>query len=104
MPKEACGVVSSEELTDNFVRISPLRFHNLEFSYPKTQLKLFKDFDLTIPPGASIGIVGESGSGKSSLIKLLCRFYEPTAGQVMLGTKDIASFDKHRWREQIALV
>jgi ATP-binding cassette subfamily B (MDR/TAP) protein 1 len=54
---------------------------NVEFSYPsRPDVPIFRDFSLTISPGASVAIVGSSGSGKSTIISLIERFYDPTAG------------------------
>ena len=49
---------------------------------------MLEHFNLKIPVGSSVAIVGETGSGKSTLVKLICRFYEPTSGQVLIDGKD----------------
>lgn len=52
------------------------------FSYPSRPDIIFQDFDLSIPAGKTVAIVGHSGSGKSSIISLIERFYDPSAGKL----------------------
>ena len=54
-----------------------------------TDVKVFRHFDLTVPAGKTVALVGESGSGKSTVIGLIERFYDPTAGEVHLDGMDI---------------
>ena len=54
-----------------------------------TDVKVFCHFDLTVPAGKTVALVGESGSGKSTVIGLIERFYDPTAGEVHLDGVDI---------------
>ncbi len=54
-----------------------------------TDVKVFRHFDLTVPAGKTVALVGESGSGKSTVIGLIERFYDPTAGEVHLDGVDI---------------
>ncbi|AFZ15081.1 Xenobiotic-transporting ATPase [Crinalium epipsammum PCC 9333] len=64
----------------------------ISFSYPGSDRPVLKDFNLTIPAGQIVAIVGDNGAGKSTLSKLLCRFYDPTAGQIELDGIDIRNF------------
>ena len=56
-----------------------------------------RDFSLTVEPGQTIALVGETGAGKSTIVNLVCRFYEPTAGQVLIDGAD------YRTRSQLWL-
>src|SRR5262249_17537723 len=56
-------------------------FENVQFAYKKGG-PVLADFNLKITAGQSVALVGETGSGKSTIAKLLCRFYEPTAGRI----------------------
>ena len=60
--------------------------------------------NLTINPSDQIAIVGESGTGKSTLISLLCRFYDPDFGQVLIDGEDIKQYDIRDFRKAIGLV
>ena len=58
-------------------------FKDVSFSY-KTGEQVLKNFNLDVKPGEKIALVGETGSGKSTIINLLCRFYEPTEGEILI--------------------
>ena len=60
--------------------------------------------DLSIDAGEVVAIVGRSGAGKSTLVHLLSRLYEPTAGQVLLDGRPLASYPRQWLREQIGVV
>ncbi|HKL85514.1 MAG TPA: ABC transporter ATP-binding protein [Treponemataceae bacterium] len=64
-----------------------LSLSNVSFHYGNGQW-IFKDFSLQIPKGQTLAVVGETGSGKSTLVNLLCRFYEPTAGSILIDGED----------------
>lgn len=72
-------------------------------SHPSTQWVL-AGFSLTIPAGQKLAIVGHTGAGKSSLIKLITRFYEFQAGQLLIDGQDIRTLDLAQYRRQIGLV
>ena len=65
-----------------------IRFEDVSFKYPDGEEYILEHFDLDIPFGSSIAIVGETGAGKSTLANLICRFYEPTAGRVLIDGRD----------------
>ncbi len=64
-----------------------IEFRDVEFTYKEGETVL-KGFNLTVEPGESIALVGETGSGKSTIVNLACRFYEPTAGQILVDGRD----------------
>lgn len=61
-----------------------IEFRDVTFRYPDGEETVLKDFSLKIPFGTHLAIVGETGAGKSTLVNLVCRFYEPTQGQVLI--------------------
>ena len=62
-----------------------IELKGVHFSYPsRPDVTIFRDFDLTVPYGKSMALVGQSGSGKSSVLSLILRFYDPTAGTIMI--------------------
>ncbi len=65
-----------------------IEFKDLSFKYPDGDEYILEHFNLKIPKGSSIAIVGETGAGKSTLVNLICRFFEPTAGAVLIDGKD----------------
>lgn len=64
-------------------------FENVSFKYPDGDEFVLENFNLTIPFGTNLAIVGETGAGKSTLANLICRFYEPTSGRILLDGKDL---------------
>ena len=64
-----------------------VEFEHVDFSYIKDE-PILKDFNLKVEKGQSIALVGETGSGKSTIINLLCRFYEPTSGRILIDGVD----------------
>ena len=65
-----------------------IEFRDVSFKYPDGDEYVLEHFNLKIPFGSNIAIVGETGAGKSTLINLVCRFFEPTAGQVLIDGRD----------------
>ncbi|KAK2733946.1 ATP-binding cassette permease mdl1 [Onygenales sp. PD_40] len=83
----------------------PIRFKNLEFSYPtRPAVTVFKGLDFEIPQGSNVAIVGPSGGGKSTIASLLLRFYNPTKGQILIDGKDIATMNVKSLRRKIGVV
>ena len=65
-----------------------IEFKDVSFRYPDGDEYVLEHFNLKIPFGSSIAIVGETGAGKSTLVNLVCRFFEPTEGQVLIDGRD----------------
>lgn len=66
-----------------------IEFRDVSFKYPDGDEYILEHFNLKIPQGSNIAIVGETGAGKSTLVNLVCRFYEPTSGQVLIDGRDV---------------
>lgn len=64
-----------------------IEFDNVSFAYINEEY-ILKDFSLKIPAGSSVALVGATGSGKSTIVNLICRFYEPTTGVIKIDGKD----------------
>jgi subfamily B ATP-binding cassette protein MsbA len=80
-----------------------IEFRNVAFEYEYGQ-SILSEINLTITPGETVAIVGATGAGKSTLLSLVPRFYDPTAGAILLDGKDIRNFRVHSLREQMSLV
>lgn len=81
-----------------------LHFQNVSFRYPGASENLFTDLSLHIPAQRSLAIVGVNGAGKTSLVKLLCGLYEPTAGQIMIDELPLAEIDPAAWHSRLAVL
>lgn len=79
-----------------------LQLHEVSFSYPGTEIGVLLNLNLTMPAGSIIALVGENGAGKSTFVKLLCGFYEPTAGDIRVDGISILGTDPAEWRSNIA--
>ncbi|MCS7466963.1 ABC transporter ATP-binding protein/permease [Stieleria sp. ICT_E10.1] len=80
-----------------------LRLEGIHFAYEEGN-PILCDVSLEIPHGSTVAVVGANGSGKSSMINLLCRFYDPQAGRVCLDDTDIRQMKLKDLRSRIALV
>ncbi len=65
-----------------------IEFDNVTFKYPDGEEYVLRDFNLKIPQGTNVAIVGETGAGKSTIVNLVCRFFEPTEGRVLIDGRD----------------
>ena len=65
-----------------------IEFKDVDFMYPDGDTYVLKDFNLKVPAGTNVAIVGETGAGKSTLVNLVCRFFEPTSGSILLDGVD----------------
>ncbi|KAL5865632.1 hypothetical protein ACOSQ3_003146 [Xanthoceras sorbifolium] len=82
-----------------------IELKGVHFSYPsRPEVMIFMDLDLRVRAGISMALVGQSGSGKSSILSLILRFYDPTAGKVMIDGIDIKKLKLKSLRKHIALV
>ncbi|XVF11071.1 hypothetical protein REPUB_Repub07fG0237900 [Reevesia pubescens] len=82
-----------------------IELRGVHFSYPsRPDAVIFKDFDLKVRSGKSMALVGQSGSGKSSVLALILRFYDTTAGKVMIDGRDIRKLNIKSLRKHIGLV
>jgi ATP-binding cassette subfamily B (MDR/TAP) protein 10 len=82
-----------------------IQLQNASFAYPtRADTLIFDKVNLDIPAGSVMAIVGQSGSGKSTLGSLLLRFYDPTAGKILIDGLDISNIDPYWLRQQIGTV
>ena len=65
-----------------------IEFQDVTFRYPDGSENVLEHFSLKVPQGTNVAIVGETGAGKSTLVNLVCRFFEPTEGRVLIDGRD----------------
>ncbi len=81
-----------------------IEFDKVSFKYPGSETYALKDFSLKIRIGEKMAIVGMNGSGKTTMIKLLCKLYEPTEGRILLNGVDIRKFQEEEYRKLFSVV
>ena len=65
-----------------------ITFEDVSFMYPDGEEYVLEHFNLHVPQGTNVAIVGETGAGKSTLVNLVCRFFEPTSGRILIDGRD----------------
>jgi ATP-binding cassette subfamily B protein len=99
-PAEVIDQPGAPELA---VKRGEVRFENVRFGY-EPEREILKGVDLVIPAGTSLAVVGPSGAGKSTLARLLYRFYDPTAGRILIDGQDIAGVAQRSLRAAVGIV
>ena len=80
-------------------------FRHVDFAYERNAKKpVLKDIDFNVASGETIGIIGGTGSAKSSLVNLISRLYDVTAGQVLVGGRDVREYSMEALRDQVSVV
>ncbi|HEX4893831.1 MAG TPA: ABC transporter transmembrane domain-containing protein, partial [Hyphomicrobiaceae bacterium] len=85
------------------VKRGNVRFEGVHFGY-EAEREILKGIDLDIPAGTSLAVVGPSGAGKSTLARLIYRFYDPTAGRILIDGQPIADVAQRSLRSSIGIV
>ena len=92
----------SPQASDIRIEKGAVRFENVTFGYGGEPV--LKELNLEICPGEKAAFTGKSGEGKSTLLQLLCRFYEPLSGRISIDGRDLDAYTLSGLREQIAVV
>ncbi len=95
-------VVQNDNQTAGEMR-GKIEFREVVFSYVDDQ-PILRDFNLHIAPGESVAFVGHTGAGKSTIAKLVTRFYEFQAGNILIDDRDIRAFDTQSFRARLGIV
>lgn len=95
------GKLPVEKRSDNEYQIE---FKNVTFCYPGSNEPALKDFSMKLKIGEKLAVVGMNGSGKTTMIKLLCRLYDPDKGEILLNGVDIRKFKTDEYRKLFSVV
>jgi ATP-binding cassette subfamily B protein len=79
-------------------------FKNVSFHYPGNPRLVLNNVSFRLEPSARIALVGENGQGKTTIVKLLTRLYDPTAGQILLDGVDLRDYDLDDLRKEIGVI
>ncbi len=74
-----------------------IEFRDVSFSYPKTDVQVLSHVNLILHPGEHLSVVGLNGAGKTTFVKLLCRLYDPTEGDILLDGVSIREYDYEQY-------
>jgi ATP-binding cassette subfamily B (MDR/TAP) protein 1 len=104
--KSEIDVYDTRGATASFECFSPgILIDTVSFTYPsRPSMPVLKSVDMFIRTGALTGIVGESGSGKSTIASLLLRLYDPTSGRIVVGQRDMRTYNVKSFRSNISCV
>jgi ATP-binding cassette subfamily B protein len=94
------GTLTTEKRTDNDY---DFEFHNVSFKYPGSDTYALRNLNLRLRIGQKMAVVGMNGSGKSTMIKLLCRLYDPTEGEITLNGIDVRKYDLREYMDLFAV-
>lgn len=95
------GSLTVEKREDNEYYI---KFCNVSFKYPRTENYVLRNVNLKFKVGEKLAVVGMNGSGKTTFIKLLCRLYDPTEGEILLNNVDIRKYDYKEYMSIFSVV
>lgn len=95
------GKLPLEKRSDNLYRIE---FRNVSFKYPNAEQYALRHFSMELKVGEKLAIVGMNGSGKTTMIKLLCRLYDPQEGEILLNGVDIRKFKHEEYSRLFSVV
>ncbi|MDF0552566.1 ABC transporter ATP-binding protein [Kamptonema sp. UHCC 0994] len=93
----------NQQLSITNSKSGEISFDRVWFAYKQDEYVL-KDLDFTIRPGEKVALVGPTGAGKSSIIRLLCRLYEPTSGRILVDGIDIRELPQAELRRHIGVI
>jgi ATP-binding cassette subfamily B protein len=78
-------------------------FENVEFAYEDGK-DVLRNFNLTVKHGETIALVGPTGAGKSTIVNLICRFYEPSGGRILINGRDYTDLTMHSIQSRVGMV
>ncbi|MCM1104644.1 MAG: ABC transporter ATP-binding protein/permease [Clostridium sp.] len=95
---------SSDNGHDPLSEIDTIEFHQVSFQYPTSTHLVLDQISFKIERGERIALVGLNGAGKTTIVKLLCRLYSPSEGEILINGINIACFDKEQYLSKLSIV
>lgn len=99
---QTTGQLTKKE--DEKATFGDICFEHVSFQYPNSNNYVLKDINVTIAKGEKLSIVGLNGAGKSTFVKLLCKFYRPSSGRILLNGIDIWKIDNETYYDMLCAV
>ena len=96
--------VSAKDASQNSGKRYDFEFRNVSFKYPGQEDYALRHVSMTFHTGQRLAVVGTNGSGKTTFIKLLCRLYDPTEGEILLNGIDIRQYSYHEYMQLFSVV
>ena len=95
---------AEQEIHEHQKSLSTIEFRNVHFSYPESATEILRGVSFTINAGETVALIGDNGAGKSTIVKLLCRFYDPTSGCILINGVDLRQYEVDSWRNNISAI
>jgi len=98
---EGVGEAKMGQIKKNPVK---LEFRNVSFTYPGSEKPALKNINVVIKPGEKIALIGLNGAGKTTLVKLMCGFYHPTEGEILLNDIPVEQFNREEYYSLVSVL
>lgn len=96
LSEEECRKLKEQPLT--------IEFKNVSFRYKGAEKEVLSGINLKIAPGENLALIGLNGAGKTTLVKLICGFYMPTEGEILVNGKPVREYDRDQYYELISVL
>lgn len=98
---EGVGEAKMQQIQKSPVKVE---FRNVSFTYPGCEKPTLKNINIVIRPGEKIALIGLNGAGKTTLVKLMCGFYHPTEGEILLNDIPIGQFNREEYYSLLSVL
>ena len=96
--------VGSDKLAQIKRNAVKLELRNVSFTYPGNDRPTIKNINVTVTPGEKVALIGLNGAGKTTLVKLICGFYHPTEGQILLNDIPVEEFNRDEYYSLVSVL
>lgn len=96
--------VGSEKLAQIKSNAVKLELRNVSFTYPGNDQPTIRNINVTVTPGEKVALIGLNGAGKTTLVKLICGFYHPTEGEILLNDIPIEEFNRDEYYSLVSVL
>lgn len=98
---EGVGEAKTRQMRKSPVKVE---FRNVSFTYPGSEKPTLKNINVVIRPGEKIALIGLNGAGKTTLVKLMCGFYHPTEGEILINDIPIEQFNREEYYSLVSVL